>query len=74
MVDVKGTYNKYGYTIWTIDDVEIYHAGNHALDIKQDGTGTRHQLPIKIMKEFCQKTGEDLAEELGGKLISVVKD
>ena len=74
MVDVKGTYSEHGYTIWTIDDVELYHAGNHALDSKQDATDTRHQLSLKTIKEFCEQTGQDLADELGGKLISVVKN
>ncbi len=66
-LDLFGYYNERGYVIETVSPVSgvLYRAGNHALDSQQDGTGTQHQLPIETIKEYCQQTGEEMAEEQG---------
>lgn len=61
---ITGYYNEQGYRVETdnIADVVIYRAGNHALDSSQDGTGTEHQLPLEIIKRYCEQTTRAIAK------------
>ena len=62
---ITGYYNESGYQVETGNpcDCLLYQAGNHALESTQDGTGTEHQLPLDTIKEFCEQTTRDIAEE-----------
>ncbi len=70
-MDICGDYNEYGYLIFNEDGEELYHAGNHALDSQQDGTGTRYQLSLQTIEEYCQQTAEEIAEEQNGVVLHV---
>ena len=62
---LTGYYNEYGYQVESdnLTDGILYRAGNHALESTQDGTGTKHQLPLKTIKEYCEQTTREMAEE-----------
>jgi len=62
---ITGYYNEYGYEIESdnLTDCILYHAGNHALDSQQDGTGTQHQLQLGTIKDYCEQTAKKIANE-----------
>jgi len=62
---ITGYYNEHGYQIETdnLSDCILYYASNHALDSQQDGTGTQHQLPLEIIKDYCEQTAKEIARE-----------
>lgn len=68
-----GYYNERGYRIESDnpEDATIYQAGNHALESTQDATGTKFQLPLKVIKKFCIQTGKEIAKEKNAKFIGV---
>ena len=70
---ITGYYNEKGYQIETDNpmDAVLYCAGNHALESQQDGTGTKHQLPLCTIKEFCEQTGKKIAQEKNTEFVGV---
>jgi len=63
---ITGYYNEFGYQVETenpTDAILVYRAGNHALDSQQDGTETEHQLVLETIKEFCEQTTKEIAQE-----------
>lgn len=70
---ITGYYNEQGYQVESDNpvDVVLYHAGNHALDSQQDGTGTEYQLPLETIKEYCNQTTLDIAVELDAEYVGV---
>ncbi len=65
---ITGYYNELGYQVESYDSftgerIELYRAGNHALESTQDGTGTEHQISLATIKEFCEITTKAIAEE-----------
>ena len=70
---IIGYYNEQGYQIESDNtmDAILYHAGNHAFDSQQDGTGTKHQLPLKTIKEYCEQTTIEIANEQAAQFMGV---
>ena len=62
---ITGYYNEQGYQVETDNllDCILYHAGNHALDSQQDGTDTVYQLPLETIREYCEQSTKEIAEE-----------
>ncbi len=63
-----GYYNKDGYRIEEVEGYDVYTAGNSPYDSQQSSFNA---LPIETLKEFCQQTGEDIAEENDGEFLGV---
>ena len=70
---ITGYYNESGYQVESdnLMDAFIYQAGNHALDSHQDGTGTKHQLPLETIKEYCEITARQIAQGRNAEYIGV---
>ena len=70
---IIGYYDEKGYRVVSDNpaDDPLYQAGNHALDSQQDGTGTEHQLPLATIKDFCERTAIDIAEEKDAEFVGV---
>jgi len=70
---ITGYYNEFGYQIESdnLHDCIIYRAGNHALDSQQDGTGTNQQLDLDTIKNFCEQTGKEMAQERNAEFVGV---
>jgi len=68
-----GYYNEQGYQIESDNpmDAIIYRAGNHALDSQQDGTGTKHLLPLETIKEYCKITAQQIAQGRDAEFVGV---
>ena len=67
--DLIGYYDKHGYTIETVSPISgiLYRADKLALNSQQDGTSTEHQLPLDTIRDYCEQTGRNMAEEQGVK-------
>lgn len=65
IMSITGYYNEHGYQVETDEPIDglCYRAGNHALDSQQDGTGTEHQLSLDTIREYCEQTTREAAEE-----------
>ena len=70
---ITGYYNEYGYQIKTDNPLDclLYRAGNHALESQQDGTGTKHQLSLEIIKSYCEQTSKEIANEKHAEFIGM---
>lgn len=70
---ITGYYNKQGYQIESdnLMDTILYRAGNHALDSQQDGTGTKHQLSLETLRQYCEQTTKEIAIEKNAEFIGV---
>ena len=70
---ITGYYNEHGYQVESDKPMDgiLYHAGNHALDSQQDGTGTEHQLSLGTIKEYCDQTTLEIAAELDAEYVGV---
>lgn len=68
-------YNEYHYTV-EIDGEEVYEAGNNPYDSQ----GYIHDLenseviPLETMKQYCEKTTREIAEEQGVEYIGIEYD
>ena len=62
---IHGYYNERLYTIYS-DGEEVYQAGNSKLD-SQVYLDPEHpgSLSLETMRQFCEQTAEELAEERG---------
>jgi len=61
---LAGYYNEYGYYIFDIENnYELYSAGNSPWDSQQN-VGIDDALPLNMVKDFCQSTLQEMAEEL----------
>ena len=70
---VTGYYNENGYQVETDNPMDgiLYQASNHALDSQQNGTGTKHQLSLETIKEYCDQTTLNIATELDAEYVGV---
>jgi len=70
---ITGYYNEQGYQVESDNpmDAILYRAGNHALDSQQGGTGTKHQLSLGTIKEYCEQTAVEIAAEKDAEFIGV---
>lgn len=70
---ITGYYNESGYQVETDNpmDAYCYQAGNHALDSHQDGTGTEHQLPLETIRQYCEQTAQEIAEDKNAEYVGV---
>lgn len=62
---VIGEYNHYGYTLFIANSIrEIYTATNHRQDSGQTvSIGDPDCLPLRKIRQFCIKTGKEIAQE-----------
>lgn len=59
-----GYYNEYGYRIEdNLDGEELYIAGNNPFE-SSSVVELENGLPLDKIKEYCERTGQDMAEEL----------
>lgn len=70
-MNVRGCYNESGYTIFDEQGNELYSAGNSPFDSQQDVTGFACALSLAEIKSYCITTAAMLAEENGGKVLSI---
>jgi len=64
-----GFYNEYGYRIEdNLDGAVLYTAGNNPLE-SSSVVSLNDGLPMKTIKEYCGRTGLEMAEEIGGEWI-----
>lgn len=70
---ITGYYNESGYQIESDNpmDAILYKAGNHALDSYQDGTGTKHQLSLETIRQYCEQTALDIAIEKNVEFVGI---
>lgn len=70
---ITGYYNEQGYQVETDNPIDaiLYQAGNHALESQQDGTGTKHQLPLDTIKEYCEITARQIAQGQDAEYVGV---
>ncbi len=70
---ITGYYNDSGYQIETDNPVDaiLYRAGNHALDSRQDGTETEHQLSLEKIRQYCEQTAKEIATEKNAEYIGI---
>jgi len=62
---ITGYYNESGYQVESDNPMDgiLYQAGNHALDSQQSGTGTKHQLSLETIRQYCVQTAVEIAAE-----------
>ena len=66
-----GYYDEQGYSITDIDsNTELYIAGNSPFDSHQE-VGVDDALSLETIKEFCESTLQEMAEELSAKVLGV---
>lgn len=70
---IIGYYNEQGYQVETDNpmDMILYQAGNHTLDSYQDGTDTIYQLPLETIRQYCEQTAKETAEENKAEFVGV---
>lgn len=70
---ITGYYNESGYHVETDNpmDAIIYRVGIHALDSQQDGTGTKHQLLLETIRQYCEQTTRGIAQNRDAEFIGV---
>ena len=70
---ITGYYNESGYQVESDNPTNAYYyqTGNHALDSHQDGTGTKHQLPLETIKKYCEITGTSIAVDKNAQFIGI---
>lgn len=71
MNDVIGKYNERGYQIYDEQGIELYSAGNSPFDSQQDVTGLACALSLDTIRQYCITTAAEIAEENGGKVLSI---
>ena len=60
-----GEYSWRGYTIYDPDGGrDVYSAGNSPLD-SQQYVDRRHGVPLDTLRQYCDQTGREIAEEQG---------
>lgn len=73
MRTVTGYYSPTGYRI-EMNDVEIYSAGNHKLDSQARALDPRDREPLAVLRQQCESTAEDIAEERNAKFGGIFED
>lgn len=68
-MEYRGFYNKSGYRILDENGEETYSAGNSPYESQTVLQPENGPLPLKTIKQYCNITGRDIAEENHGKWI-----
>lgn len=63
-MNIYGEYSPYGYVIYNENGAELYRAGNSPYD-SQQVVGVEHGLPLKTIHDYCDQTGQEIADENG---------
>lgn len=73
--EIYGLYNEYHYTV-NSGDKELYEAGNSPYDSQTYVTDLENYdvVPIETMKEYCEQTCKNIAEERNAKFVGVQYD
>lgn len=74
MKNVYGEYDEHGYTIFDEQGNELYSAGNSPFGSRQDVTGLACALPLDKIRSCCVTSAAMIAEENGGKVLSIDYD
>ena len=73
MKKIIGYYNADGYHIDELDGATIYTAGNNPKE-SSSIIDRAFGLPLETIREFCEKTGRQIAEEMGAKFVGIEED
>ena len=71
MKTLTGYYNKNGYRIEDESGNALYHAGNNPLE---SSSVIENGLPIETLKDFCEQTGKEMADELSADFVGAFED
>lgn len=73
---IIGRYNVFGYAVYDMDGGnQIYSAGNSQLDSQiWIDIDDAHALPLATIREFCEQTTREIAENAGAKYGGIEHD